>query len=212
MDILLSSLGPTYLSYLSFRVSMGPQLLVVCLGKTGTHGDQGDQGCEGCRFDLCLVFCGGVGEHGDCVVFGGRRGLPWVTVGRLSWVSERRRPRWYRELCVYCVFVLIFVGLRICEALDTDRALNRGERNQSLPCPGYSGAALRVKRQHNGTNVKPPERPSWAASTQTSHPHNIFTPPLDVTPTTSLHHFTTSMAMVMYLFDHLSGHAISVYI
>lgn len=50
-----------------------------------------DQGCEVCEVDLCLVFCGGVGEHSECVVFGGRRpsvrrspfavGSPWVVVG-----------------------------------------------------------------------------------------------------------------------------------
>lgn len=141
MDVLSSSLEPTYLSYLSLRVSMSPQLLVVGLGKTGTHGDQEDQGCEGCRFDLCLVFCGGVGEHGDCVVFGGRRGSPWsVVVG----IREKVSSVVQRALCLLGTRTNI---CRICEALNTERALNnRGERNQSLPCPGWSGAASRVKR------------------------------------------------------------------
>ena len=176
---------------------MSPQLLVVGLGKTGTHGDQEDQGCEGYRFDLCLVFCGGVGEHGDCVVFGGRRGSPWVTVSRLSWVLKRRRPWWYRELCVYEVLVLISVGLRICEALDTDRALNRGERNQSLPCPGWSGAALRVKRHTTAQTSSHPGGRAGHLRPRLHTPPPVFTHRLDFTSPASFHHFTTSMAMGM---------------
>ena len=61
-------------------------------------------------------FCGGVGEHSECVVFGGRLpsvrrspfavGSPWVVVG-----IREKAPRRYRELCVYWKLVLISVGL-----------------------------------------------------------------------------------------------------
>ncbi len=97
-----------------------------------------DQGCEGCGFALCLVFCGGVGEHSECVVFGGRRpsvGRRWP-LGRRgsSRVLERRLPWRYRELRVYWVLVLISVGLDTVFRVQTVLALNQrgGERNQSL--------------------------------------------------------------------------------